>query len=231
LEVRRQGLLNAAQFVAGSGGVLRREPLAIFQTLEQQVADFIEVVRAHYSRFPLRDLLLSVDTLKGCTEAFARAGTDERRAEALDACRRGAALIAGDLTTPLPVPDILGEPLAPPSAEEPEEEEEGGVTSETIDAVEERWQAVADRISGWEKPNSVNAAKFLDRFVEEFSADESLGIEEDDLDSLIGPVREMLEEYVELDPESETYSEDRAAAWQEFVDSLGNVDFSDLGQV
>jgi hypothetical protein len=193
-----------------------------FQELEQDVADFTEAVRLYYSRFPLRDLLLSLGTLTGCSEAFARAETPGLRAQALDACRRGAAVIGVDLITPLPVPDILGEPVE--EGEEPEEEE-GGPSPETIDAIKERWKAVVDRISGWETPNSVNVAKFLDRFVQEaVEAFPDMDNLEDGLDSAISDVRQSLEAYQEAEPE------DREDAWGEFVSGLADVDFSELGE-
>jgi hypothetical protein len=236
--------LSQARFAAESVEVLRREPLEIFQTLEQDVADYIEVVRPHYSRFPLRDLLLYVDTLSGCTDAFARATGGAQKAGALDACRNGASLIADGLTRPLPVPDILpditqeqlqGLLQAQPVEEEPEEEEEeAGPPPEVIAELTERWASVIDRITGWSRPNSTNAENLLDRLVQEMT-DAHPEVEEEDLNETIYPVRELLQAYVDLTrgdfDDAESYSEARADAWQEFLDSFAEVDFSELGEM
>jgi hypothetical protein len=60
-------------------------------------------------------------------------------------------------------------------------------------------------------------------------------VKEDDLNSAIGPVRDLLQAYVDLDrsdyDDAESYAEARADAWQEFFDSFDEVDFSELGQV
>lgn len=113
-----------------------------------------------------------------------------------------------------------------------EEQEETSVTQEIIDQLTERWLAVVDRVSGWQKPNSGNATKLMDKFVEEIAGDDTLGVSEDDLDGLISDAREKLQEYQDLDradyDDNESYSEGRAEAWQEFVDSL-QVDFGELG--
>ena len=111
------------------------------------------------------------------------------------------------------------------------EEEETGIASETIDQITERWQAIVDRVTGWQRPNSGNATKLMDKFVEEISADDTLGVSEDRLDELIADAREKLQEYQDIDrsdyDDAESYSEGRADAWQEFVDSL-EVDFTEL---
>ena len=235
LELRRLGLQEQARYAAQSGGVVE-----IFETLEQDIADFIEHARPYYGRFPLRDLLLDVDTLKGCSQAFARALTNERKHDALGACRRGSAVLAVDLVTPLPLPDLYPGPL-PQLVEEPqeeiqEEEETPGISQGVINQVTQAWQTVADRITGYSRPNSTNAERLLDRFVQEMSdlPLAPLGVTEDNLNAVIDPVRDMLRTYQEIErsdyDSSEEYQEARADAWQEFLDSFGEVDFSELAE-
>lgn len=54
------------------------------------------------------------------------------------------------------------------------------------------------------------------------------GASEDDLDNLLSEVRSALEAYTELVEDEESEPEDRASAWEEFTDSLSQVDFSEL---
>ena len=226
LDLRRQGLQEQARYAAQSGG-----DVGLFEVLEQDIGDFIDLVRPYYRRHPLSILLQDLGTLTGCSQAFARAASSARRHEALEACRRASAVLAVDLATPLPVPDLYPGPLPVP-VEEPqqeeiqEEEEPPGITQEAIDQITLRWKALEDRINGWARPNSTNAVNLLDRFAQELvEAFPDIEILEDALDSAISDVRQALEAYQEAEPEN------REAAWEEFKDSFTEVDFSELGQV
>ena len=193
-------------------------------------------MRPYYTRFPLNLLLQDLGTLTGCSVAFARALTDERRHDALGACRRGSAVLAVDLVTSLPLPDLYPGPL--PVTETQEEEEEftaeeaaaeeaahAAAMEAVIEAATERWKAVENRITGWARPNSTNAANLLDRFVQEMvEAFPDVDNLEDGLDAAISEVRSALEVYQEAEPE------DREDAWGDFVSGLSDVDFSTLGE-
>lgn len=254
LELRREGLLIMARFAAQLG-----QTVVVFQDLLTGLNEFMERVRPYYSRFPLSTLLLDVGTLTGCTQAFATAETGGQRTRALGSCSSASAVVAVDLLTPLPVPDVepsraptpsrsvsemteeelaeeLGEeePAQEEPAQEEPEEEEAGPTPEVIADLTSRWSTLMDRIAGWSRPNSTNAANLLDRFVQEVT-DTHPEIREDDLNSAIDEVRTLLEAYQEIErsdyESSAEYQEARADGWQEFVDGLGNVDFSELGEV
>ena len=106
--------------------------------------------------------------------------------------------------------------------------------AETIAALTARWSTLTDRIASWSRPNSTNAENLLDRFVQEM-VEMHPDVREDDLDSALDQVRELLRAYQEIErsdyESSEEYQEARAEAWQEFVDEFANVDFSELGEV
>ena len=238
LELRRLALQTQARFAAQSGA-----DVELFETLEQDIGDFIEQVRPYYRRNPLSTVILDLGTLVGCTQAFTRAQTNQQRDAAMGACRRGSAVLAVDLGLPFPAPDLappggivaLPAPIAvEPEPEEKEEEEEAGLTPETIADLTARWSTLTDRITGYRRPNSTAAANLLDSFVQEM-VEAHPEIEENDLDEAISEVRTLLEAYQEIErseyESSEDYQEARADAWQEFVDGLGEVDFSDFGRV
>ena len=102
--------------------------------------------------------------------------------------------------------------------------EPSGVTDEDIEQIKQGWAAVADRINGWSRPNSVNAGNLLDRFVQEM-VEAHPEILEDDLDSAIADVRSGLEAYQE-----EEDPDEKAGAWEGFTEALGEVDFSGLSE-
>ncbi|GEM_PF-5852826 len=83
------------------------------------------------------------------------------------------------------------------------------------------WAAVVDKIQGYARPNSGAAEKALDAFVE---AATEAGVREDDLDDVLSTPRAALEEYRASEPE------DRSDAWDAFIESLGEVDWSELEQ-
>ena len=235
LELRRLSLQTQARFAAQSGA-----DVEMFETLEQDIGDFIEQVRPYYRRNPLSTVIQDLGTLVGCTEAFTRAQTNEQRDRAMEFCRRGSAVLAMDLGLPFPAPDLvprggivaLPAPIAvePEPLEKEEEEEEAGPSPETIANLTARWSTLTDRITGWSRPNSSNAENLLDRFVQEM-AEAHPEIQENDLDSAIDEARELLRSYQEIErsnyESSEEYQEARSDAWQEFVDGL-DVDFSEL---
>ena len=230
LEVRRQELLDQTRSAAQSG-----ETVEIFESLEMDISDFLEVqVRPLYRSFPIRmsTLLLDLGTLTGCIQAFTRAESDGQRAVSLGSCRRGAAVLASSLALPLPVPDFEPaaapprSPVAPEYEEEVDEaaQEEAGPSPETIADLTARWSTLTDRITGWARPNSINAENLLARFVQEMT-EAHPEIQEDDLDSAIEEARGALEGYQEEEDPTE-----REGAWEGFVEALGEVDFSELAE-
>ena len=113
--------------------------------------------------------------------------------------------------------------------------EEGlpAVTQTDLDAIGNAWASVSDRISGWKAPHSANATKFIDRFVGEMTSE--FPTIEKDLELALEAVRAALKAYQEIDlddyeGDAEVYSEARADAWKEFVDSL-DIDFADTIEV
>ena len=216
LELQRQGLLEQAVLAVRSVWTVEE-----FQALRRSIDEFTEQVYPHYRRFPLGDLSLIVAPLTRCLEDYRRAGTGGQMTRALDACRRVSNEVANYLTTPLPAPDRAPGSVAVPATlpPSPVESTEKVKVAELITA---RWSTLEDRIKGWSRPNSVNAANLLDRFVQEM-VEAHPEVREDDLDEVIADVRSALEEYQE-----EEDPDERENAWEAFTDALGDADFSGL---
>lgn len=112
LDLRRQGLLDQATSAARSG-----EALEIFQSLERDLAEFLDRVRPYYRVHPLSDAITDLGTLTGCIQSFSTARTRNQIQRALSACRSGSEVIAIDLSTPLPLPDRTPEEAPGPVVE------------------------------------------------------------------------------------------------------------------
>lgn len=223
-----------------------------FENLGRIIGEFHVQVLRLYGRTPFPDLPEALEILNNCLRVLlSETAMTQRRVQAVNNCRNSARLVAEAITRPLQPPEAApaapqrpqapararrtrrpATEEAPPAPTPPEEEaSEEAVAAEALEAITERWQAAIGRIAGWERPNSTNATNLLDRFVQEVT-EAHPEIREDDVDSVVDDVRQLLEEYQTTERSdfdtSEDYQEARAEAWQGFVDELGDVDFSGL---
>ena len=89
--------------------------------------------------------------------------------------------------------------------------------------IQERCDELARRITGWKRPRPADAERFLSGFVEET---EKVGIEVTGIEEAL----DLLQEYRVLTREdfdtTDEFREARADAWQEFLDSLDEVELT-----
>lgn len=123
------------------------------------------------------------------------------------------------MRAPVPAPTVIPpevKEVRPPPPPAPEEEE-------VPEAVQERWNTLAERIRGWARPRATDAERLLKGFAEEMG---KARIELTGLDEAL----DLLQEYRDLAREdfdtSEEYSEARTDAWQEFLDALDEVELA-----
>lgn len=104
-------------------------------------------------------------------------------------------------------------------------EPEAGASS----AVATLWEALAERIKGWARPNSANAERLLDNFL---GAAAEAGYDEGEVALAVQDVRDALEEYQGLSREDfssgEEYLDARSEAWENFLQALDEVDVEAL---
>lgn len=128
---------------------------------------------------------------------------------------------APEVTPPLAPPVIVPRPARPPrrvvvAPPPPPEVEE--IEEEVPVEVQERWDALLERIRGWKTPNPANAERLLKSFVEE------AGVESTVLDDALDRLTEYREAARGDFESAEEYREAREDLWQEFLDALDEVE-------
>lgn len=116
---------------------------------------------------------------------------------------------------PSPPPPPPVEEVRPPPPPPPEEEEE------VPEAVQERWDTLAERIKGWARPRPADAERLLGNVSTEM---EDAGIELEGLDDALGLLQEYRDTTREDFEDAEEFREARADAWQEFLNALDEVE-------
>ena len=191
-----------------------------FEALAKRAKDFLSDTRKVYKKmgeFPYPDAVEDAKQLDNCLIGLkADRSLATQREAALANCKYWAGSLANDLRhalQALPAAKPAAKPAARPAAKTKAE-------PLSKDELIDRWDTISIRISGWEKPNSVNAGRFLDKFLTDSGySKQTLG-----LDATL----DRLKEYQELDESDygsqEDFSEDRDEAWKAFIDSLDEVD-------